>query len=227
VVAASARDRRERMMNLVLEGLEDYCRAHTAVLPELYERLRAETFASVRSPQMQVGQLEGRLLKLLTQLAYARKVVEVGTFTGYSGLSIAEGLPEGGELHTFDIDPVATAVARRYWAQAPWAQDKITLHLGDARTLLGEYLASSGPIDMAFIDADKGGYIGYWDTLVPAVRPGGLIIADNVLWSGRVLAPVEDDDHHIVAFNRHVAADSRVEAVMLTVRDGIFLARKR
>jgi len=214
-------------MNLVLEGLEDYCRAHTGKLDELYERLRVETYANVKSPQMQVGQIEGRFLKLLAQLSGARKVVEVGTFTGYSGLSIAEGLSEGGELHTFDIDPIATAIAKRYWDEAWWAKDKITLHLGDARALLAEYLVSSGPIDMAFIDADKGGYITYWDAILPVMRPGGLIVADNVLWSGHVLAPQHEDDHHIVAFNQHVAADSRVEAVMLSVRDGMFLARKK
>ena len=220
-------------MNLVLEGLEDFCRAHTAPLDPLYEKLRVETYASVRSPQMQVGQLEGRFLKLLTQISGAKLVVEVGTFTGYSALSIAEGLPSDGELHTFAIDPVATAIARRYWAEAPWAKDKVTLHLGDARAELATFLATPGdsglprPIDLAFIDADKAGYIAYWDLLVPALRPGGLIIADNVLWSGRVLQPAAPDDHHIVAFDRHVSVDARVEAVMLTVRDGIFLARKK
>ncbi len=214
-------------MNLVLAGLEDYCRAHTAALPEIYERLRAETYANVRSPQMQVGQLEGRFLKLMAQLSGAKTIVEVGTFTGYSALSMAEGLPADGHIHTFDIDPVATAVAKRYWAEAEWAKDKITLHLGDARALLKDLVATSGPIDMAFIDADKGGYITYWDLIVPALRPGGVVIVDNVLWSGRVLEPQAEDDHHIVAFNRHAAADPRVEAVMLTVRDGVFLARKR
>lgn len=214
-------------MNLVMAGLEDYCRAHTAALPEIYERLRAETYANVRAPQMQVGQLEGRFLKLMAQLSGAKTVVEVGTFTGYSALSIAEGLPADGRVHTFDIDPVATDMAKRYWAEAAWAKDKIELHLGDARALLKELVATSGPIDMAFIDADKGGYITYWDLIVPALRPGGLVIVDNVLWSGRVLDPQGADDHHIVAFNRHAAADTRVEAVMLTVRDGVFLARKR
>lgn len=222
-------------MNLVLEGLEDFCRAHTARLDPLYERLREETFASVASPQMQVGQLEGRLLKLLTQLTGAKVAVEVGTFTGYSALSIAEGLPADGQLHTFDLDPVATTIARRYWAEAPWARDKVTLHLGDAKAELAAFLAGPGEagaprapqIDLAFIDADKGGYIAYWELIVPALRPGGLIIADNVLWSGRVLQPAAPDDHHIVAFDRHVSVDTRVEAVMLTVRDGIFLARKR
>lgn len=215
------------MKPLVLDGLEDYCRAHTANLPDLYERLRRETFADVASPHMQVGHVEGRLLKLLAQLSRARLAVEVGTFTGYSALSIAEGLAEGGHLHTFDIDPVATGVARRYWAEAPWAHGRVTLHLGDARKLLPELLARSGPVDLAFIDADKGGYIDYWEALVPAMRPGGVIVVDNVLWSGRVLAPEAASDHQIIAFNRHARADARVETVMLTVRDGLLLAYKR
>lgn len=215
-------------MNLVKEGIEDYCRAHTAALPELYERLKQETYAEAHLPQMQVGQLEGRFLKLFAQLTGARLAVEVGTFTGYSALSIAEGMVPGGALHTFDIDPVATAVARRYWAEAPWARDAVTLHLGDARAELAAFVASSGPVDLAFIDADKAGYITYWDTLVPAMRPGGVIIVDNVLWSGNVLAPRPGtDDGHIVAFNKHAAADARMEGVMLTVRDGMFVARKR
>lgn len=214
-------------MNFVIDGLEDYCRAHTAKLPEIYERLRAETFANVRAPQMQVGQLEGRFLKLMAQLTGAKTVVEVGTFTGYSALSIAEGLPADGRVHTFDIDPVATSVAQRYWAEAPWGKDKIELHLGDARALLKSFLEASGPIDMAFIDADKGGYITYWDTLVPAMRKGGVLLVDNVLWSGRVLEPHDEDDHDIVDFNKHVAADTRVEAVMLSLRDGVFMARKK
>lgn len=213
-------------MNLVPTAIEDFARAHTSALPELYERLREETFASVKSPQMQVGKLEGRFLKLLTQLSGAKLAVEVGTFTGYSALSIAEGLPADGQLHTFDIDPVATTIAKRYWAEAPWG-DKITLHLGDARQDLASFVRTSGPIDLCFIDADKGGYKTYWDTLVPAMRPGGLLLVDNVLWSGRVLDPQDADDHHIVDFDRHAAEDPRVELVMLTIRDGLILARKR
>jgi caffeoyl-CoA O-methyltransferase len=215
------------MKSLVLEGLEEYCRAHTTAMHPLYERLRDETYAKVALPQMQVGHLEGRLLRLLTQLTGARLAVEVGTFTGYSGLAIAEGLSEGGHLHTFDIDPNATGIALRYWAEAPWAKDRITLHLGDARALLGAFLTRSAPVDFAFVDADKVGYVDYWEALVPAMRPGGVIAVDNVLWSGRVLSPSHPDDHAIVAFNRHAAADARMETVMLTVRDGVLLARKR
>jgi len=214
------------MKSLVLDGLEDYARAHTTPIDPIYEALRQETFGSVAMPQMQVGHLEGRLLKLLAQISGARLAVEVGTFTGYSALCLAEGLPEGGRIHTFDVDPIATAVAQRHWARAPWG-DRITLHLGDATALLPAFLATSGPIDLAFIDADKAGYIRYWDLIVDALRPGGVVLVDNVLWSGRVLDPRGGDDDHIVAFNAHAARDPRVELVMLTVRDGLVLARRR
>ncbi len=221
------------MKSLVLDGLEDYARAHTSAPAPLYERLREETFRATALPQMQVGHLEGRLLKMLTQLTGARCAVEVGTFTGYSGLCIAEGLGQGGVLHTFDIDPVATAIARRYWDEAPWAAGKIQLHLGDARTLLPSVIdalaqpAVPYPIDFAFIDADKTGYQTYWDLIVARLRPGGLVAVDNVLWSGSVLAPATEDADAIVAFNRHAAADARVETMLLTVRDGLLLARKK
>lgn len=214
------------MKSLVLEGLEDYARAHTSPLDAVYDALREETYTRVQSPQMQVGHLEGRLLKLLTQISGARLAVEVGTFTGYSALCIAEGMSDDGRVHTFDVDPIATEVARRHWVDAPWGT-RISLHLGDARALLPAFLAASGPIDLAFVDADKAGYIFYWDTIVDALRPGGVVLVDNVLWSGRVLDPQASDDHHIVAFNRHAAADPRVEQVLLTVRDGLLLARKR
>jgi caffeoyl-CoA O-methyltransferase len=167
--------------------------------------------------------MEGRLLKLLAQLSGAKLAVEVGTFTGYSGLSIAEGLPEGGRLITCDINPSTNEMARRYFKEAPWGH-KIEARLGPALDTLREI---TGTVDFAFIDADKTNYVNYWEALVPKLRPGGLIVADNVLWSGRVLSPSGDDDHAIVRFNKHVAADPRVEHVMLTVRDGMTLARKR
>ena len=213
------------MIPLVDETLARYATDHSAAEDPLYAELRAETRADVPAPQMQVGRLEGRLLKLLAQLAGARLAVEIGTYTGYSALSIAEALPEDGRLITFDADPEATAVARRYFARAPWG-DRIELRLGDARERLAEV---EGPVDFAFIDADKTAYRHYWDVLVPRMRPGGVIAVDNVLWSGRALDPDEDDAdaRAIAAFNAHVAADDRVEAVMLTVRDGITVARVR
>ncbi len=206
---------------LVVPELEAYALAHTAADGEVYDRLREETYDSTDIPQMQVGRLEGRFLKLLVQICGAKRAVEVGTFTGYSSLSIAEGLPEGGRLFTHDIDEVTTAIARRYWAQVPWG-NKIELRLGPAAETLA---ALDGPIDFAFIDADKEGYIAYWEILVPKMRPGGLIAADNVLWSGRVLNPSSESDYAVVAFNQHVLRDPRVEQVLVTVRDGITLAR--
>lgn len=211
------------MLTLVPELIESYAVAHSTPVSELYERLRQETLASTTAPQMQVGPLEGRLLMLLARLTAAKRAVEVGTFTGYSALSIAEGMAEGGRLITCDVDPVNTAIARRYFAEAAWG-DRIELRLGPAIETLP---AIDGPLDLVFIDADKEGYIDYWEHLVPKVRPGGVLLADNVLWSGRILDPSSDSDHALVRFNQHVRADPRVDHVMLTVRDGLTLAVKK
>ena len=211
------------MKPLIDPALEAYAQAHTTVSPSdpVHTRLEAETKASTRAPQMQVGDLIGRTLYLLARLTRARLAVEVGTFTGCSALHIAEGLEEGGRLITCDIDPEATAIARRYWAQVPYG-NRIELQLGPAIETL---TAIEGPVDLAFIDADKAGYIAYWEALVPRMRRGGIVCADNVLWSGRVLDPKEASDHALWRFNEHVHADPRVENLMLPVRDGLTVAR--
>ncbi len=210
-------------LTLVPDDIERYAVAHSTSMHPLYERLKAETLSSTDMPQMQVGPLEGRLLTLLTRLTGARLAVEVGTFTGYSALSIAQGLADGGRLITCDINPVTTAIAQRYWNEAPWG-GRIELRLGDATETVA---AIEGPIDLVFIDADKANYVTYWETLLPKVRPGGLLVVDNVLWSGAVLDPQTDSARAIASFNSHVLNDDRVEHVMLTVRDGITVARKR
>lgn len=215
------------MAYITPEDIEAYAIAHTSALHPVYDALREVTYAECQWPGMQVGRLEGRLLKILAQLTGARRAVEVGTFTGYSALSIAEGMAEGGRLVTCDIDPDNTAIAQRFWDQAPWG-DRIELRLGPAlETLEGISDALGGPLDLVFIDADKVNYTNYWELLVPQVKSGGLLLVDNVLWSGRVLDPKEDSDKAIAAFNAHVAEDERVEHVLLTVRDGIMMARKR
>ena len=211
------------MLSLVDDAIEAYAAAHSAPVSALHERLRAETLAGTTLPQMQVGPVEGRLLMLLARIAGARRAVEVGTFTGCSALHIAEGLADDGHLITCDIDPVNTAIARRFWAESPYGH-KIELRLGPALDTLA---AIEGPIDFAFIDADKPGYIAYWEALVPKLRPGGVLVADNVLWSGKVLDPQDDSTRAIVAFNDHVDADVRMDHVMLTVRDGVTIARRR
>ncbi len=210
-------------MAIVPEEIEAYASDHTQPVHPLYEALREETYAKAERPHMQVGHLEGRLLTLLAQLTGARRAVEVGTFTGYSALCIAEGMAEGGRLVTCDIDEETTRIAQRYFDRAPWGS-KITLALGRAAETLARL---EGPFDLAFLDADKESYRIYWDLLVPKMRPGGILVVDNVLWSGRVLDPQSETDHAIVDFNRHARADERVEGVLLTVRDGVLLARKR
>ncbi|HVE82932.1 MAG TPA: class I SAM-dependent methyltransferase [Myxococcales bacterium] len=210
-------------MNLVSEEIERYAAEHTDPPGALYEELREETYANMSSPQMQVGPIEGAFLKMLVQLSGARRVLEIGMFTGYSGLKMAEGLPEGGELITCDVDPQAEAVARKFHARSPHGK-KITVRMGPALETIAKL---QPPLDMVFIDADKENYSAYWDAVLPLVRSGGLIVADNTLWSGRVLKPREVTDRAIVAFNDKVAADGRVEKVLLTVRDGMMLARKK
>jgi caffeoyl-CoA O-methyltransferase len=172
---------------------------------------------------MMVGYCEGLLLKLLVRLMNARRVLEIGTFTGYSALCLAEGLPEDGRLVTCDVDAAATTIARRYWARSPHGA-KITLEL---RPALETIATLQGPIDLVFIDADKPGYVRYWEACLPLLRTGGVVAADNTLWSGKVLAPSGQDDLAIAAFNDHVARDPRVEKVVLPVRDGVTVAVKR
>jgi caffeoyl-CoA O-methyltransferase len=208
---------------LVAEEIERYAEAHTDPLEPLLEELRDETYRVMSDPQMQVGRVEGTFLKLLVRLSGARRALEIGMFTGYSGLMIASGLPEDGSLVTCDVNPEAEAVARRYFAGSPHGR-KITIRMGPA---LETIRSLSAPIDFVFLDADKANYSNYYEAVLPLMPSGGLLVADNVLWSGKVLDPKEASDLAIVDFNERVARDPRVEKVMLTVRDGMTLARKR
>ena len=210
-------------MPIVPPELEDYARAHSDPASPLLEELKAETWAQLASPGMQVGPVEGALLRMLVRLVGARRVLEVGMFSGYSGLCMAEGLPDDGELVTCDVDPGAEAVARRFFARSPHGK-KIRIAMGPA---LQTMAALTGPFDLVFLDADKENYPAYYERALELLRPGGLLVADNTLWSGKVLAPKEETDRAICAFNDRVAADPRVERVLLTVRDGVMLARKR
>lgn len=214
------------MLTIIPEALARYVEAHSAPEPELLQALRDETQATLAMPQMQVGRVEGALLRMLVQLVRARRVLEVGTYSGYSALAMASGLPDDGKLVTCDIDPVATAVARRYFEQSPHGH-KIELRLGPALDTLRELAGQGATFDLVFLDADKQGYLDYYEAALPMLPAGGLVVADNTLWSGRVLDPKEESDHAIVRFNAHVAADARVETVLLSVRDGVLLARKR
>lgn len=210
-------------MEFINQEVERFAHDHTDPESDLFRRLQEETYATMQSPQMQVGRIEGRFLKMLVRLTGARRILEIGMFTGYSSLMMAEGLPDDGRLITCDVNPKAEAVARRYFADSPHGQ-KIEIRMGPA---LETIATLTEPLDMVFIDADKTNYLNYYEACLPLVRPGGLIAADNVLWSGKVLNPEDDDARAIVAFDAHVQADPRVENVCLTVRDGIMLAWKR
>lgn len=210
-------------MDITPPALDNYCRDHSASEPKLFQALARETHAKTAYPQMQVGHLEGAFLRLLVRMTRAKRVLEIGTFTGYSALAMAEGLPKQGKLVTCDVDPVNTAMAKKFWAKSPHGK-KITLKLGPAIKTLRTL---QGPFDLVFIDADKDNYWRYWNLCLPKVRRGGLLVADNVLWSGAVLRPKEKSDKAIVAFNKRVRKDKRVEPVMLPVRDGMTLAWKR
>lgn len=211
------------MTPIVSPEIEQYVHEHTSPRPPLFDDLRERTYASMASPHMQVGRVEGALLKMLCAISGARRVLEIGTFTGFSALSMAEALPEGGELVTCDINPEAIAVARSFFDRSPHGA-KIRVCLGDAIETIRSL--PDDPFDLVFLDADKERYSAYYDLTLPRLRTGGLLVADNTLWSGRVLSPSAATDQAIVAFNRKVTADPRVENVLLSVRDGIMIARK-
>jgi len=212
------------LLTLVPEEIERYAMAHTTPLPPLLEELIAVTQERFgRQARMLSGQLEGTLLQMLIASMGARRVLEIGTFTGFAAQMMAAALPDDGELITCDVDPKAIEVARTYFERSPHGH-KILLREGPAL----ETMRSLEPaFDLVFIDADKENYINYYEKTLPLLAPNGLIVVDNVLWSGRVLDPKDESDHAIVAFNNHVAQDERVTQVVLTVRDGVMLVRKR
>lgn len=208
--------------------LHEYMVAHGSPPDEVARDLIAETRRlHPERAEMQISPEQGAFLTLLTRLLGVRSAVEVGTFTGYSALSIARGLAPGGRLLCCDVSEDYTAVARRYWQRAG-VDDRIELRVAPALDTLRE-LPAEPAVDLSFIDADKEGYIGYWDELVPRTRPGGVVLVDNVFAWGRCVEHSSDDAsvRAIQDFNEHALADDRVEPVMLPISDGLTLARKR
>lgn len=212
-------------LTLLPPEVATYVEAHTLPASDLFCRLRDETHRALNLPQMQVGPVEGTFLRLMVQLSRAKSILEVGTYSGYSGLSMAMALPDDGRLVTCDIDPVATAVAKRFFKESGH-DHKIDLRLGPALETIAELKAEGASFDLVFLDADKGNYVNYYEAVLPMMPIGGIVLADNTLWSGRVLHPESESDHGIVNYNRRVLEDPRVEQVLLSVRDGVNLARK-
>ena len=213
------------MSGVVPEAIEAYAAAHTTPEHPVLAAVAEETRSTQESHGMMVGLLEGRFLETLVWLSGARRVLEIGCFTGYSALSKAAALPAGGSIVTCEVDPQRAAIARRHFDASPWG-DRIDLRIGPAlETIAG----LDGPFDLIFIDADKRNYANYYDAVLPKLADHGLIVADNVLWSGQVLDPDDssDDTVAIRAFNDRVRDDDRVTCVLATVRDGVLLIRRR
>ncbi|MDQ1664985.1 MAG: hypothetical protein QOH75_1016 [Actinomycetota bacterium] len=212
-------------MDIVDPRIEEYAAAHTSPEPAYFAALAQDTRASTRAPGMMVGTLEGRLLATLVAMLKPQRVLEIGTFTGYSALSMAESLPPGGRIVTCDISEEHVAIARRHIADSPFA-DRIEIKVGPA---LESIAALEGPFDLVFIDADKENYLAYYEAVLPKLAPDGVIAADNVLWSGRLLDENDTSEatQALREFNDRIVADERVEVVMLTVRDGLSLIRRR
>ena len=213
------------MSFVVPEEIDAYVEAHTTPPDPLLAELAAETRATMESPQMLTGHVEGRFLELLVRSTGARRVVEIGMFTGYSALSMASALPDGGTVDTCEISEERAAFAQRYFDRSPYGS-KIRVHLGPA---LDSIARLNGDFDFVFVDADKENYRNYYEAVLPRLSDGGLIAFDNTLWSGRV-AGDEDQSESTRALrelNDVLVADERVTCVMLSVRDGVTLVQRR
>jgi caffeoyl-CoA O-methyltransferase len=209
-------------MSFIVEPrVEEYAAAHSSPNADLFARLAAETQEKSDAPQMMVGLLEGQFLGALVRSTGAKRILELGTFTGYSSISMALALPGDGRLVTCDVNPETTEIARRYAAEAG-VVDRIDYRIGPALDSIEEL---DGEFDLVFIDADKPNYLNYYEATVPKLAPRGLMILDNTLWSGRVADPEENDENTraIREVNDHILADPRVNNVLLTVRDGMNL----
>ncbi len=212
------------MKDLVLPEIETYAEAHSWTESDVCRALREETYRRMEFPQMVVGPLEGAFLKMMAQTVQAKRVLEVGTFTGYSALCFAEALPGDAQVITCDIDEQSLALAKTYWAKSPDG-GKIEARLGPAVETL---TTLSGLFDLIFIDADKINYLKYYRRALELIAPPGVILIDNVLWSGEILKSegVDSSTAAIQELNQIIASDQKVKAVLVTIRDGIFMVRK-
>ncbi|MGB5942223.1 MAG: O-methyltransferase [Leeuwenhoekiella sp.] len=213
-------------MNFLSQELDDYITAHSAGEPELLRRLTKETYQKVLQPRMLSGAYQGRLLSLLSKLVTPKTILEIGTYTGYSAICLAEGLPKNGVLHTIDVNEELVDFQREYFDKSGFG-NQIIQHLGDATKLIPRLDLT---YDLVFIDADKPNYPKYFELIIDRLNPGALLLSDNVLWSGKVVEPLNENDESteaLLKYNRLLAEDSRMETVMLPVRDGLTLSRKK
>src|SRR5690606_39163737 len=213
-------------MNFIPEALDNYAVKHTSAEPDLLARLSRETYLKVLQPRMLSGHYQGRLLSMISKLVKPKRILEIGTYTGYSALCLAEGLEETGELHTIDINEELTEIQRKYFDLSTY-REKIFTHLGSAIDLLPGIM---GNFDLIFIYADKPNYPAYLDLIIDKLNPGGVLLTDNVLWSGKVIKEVAEDDEStraLLQYNQKLAEDERFETILLPVRDGLSITRKK
>lgn len=211
-------------MHFLSEVLENYVEQHTEEEPELLRELNRETHLKVLRPRMLSGHFQGRLLSLLSKLVAPRYILEIGTYTGYSALCMAEGLQKDGELHTIDINEELYDLQRKYFDKSDYGE-QIKQHTGDALDIIPTLNIN---LDLVFIDADKPNYPRYFDLVLDKMNKGGIILSDNVLWSGKVVEEVKPDDKNTLAlleYNKKLREDPRVETVLLPVRDGLTISR--
>lgn len=213
-------------MHFLPQEIDDYVVQHSAKEPELLQKLNRETHQKVLQPRMLSGHYQGRILSMLSKLIHPASILEIGTYTGYSALCLAEGMKSNGVLHTIDVNEELLELQKRYFEASLW-KDQIVQHLGDATEIIP---ALKVDFDLVFIDADKPNYPIYFKQIMEKLRPGGVILSDNVLWSGKVIEALKADDEStkaLLEYNRLLAEDERLETVMLPVRDGLTISRRK
>ena len=212
-------------MEFLPSDIQQYANDHTSQEPAYLAELNRETYLKVLYPRMLSGHYQGRVLSMLSKMHQPKCILEVGTYTGYSALCLAEGLAPDGKVITLEVDPELEDICNKYFQQSPFAT-QIEMRIGRALDLIEDL---EGPFDLAFIDADKQNYVNYYEAILPKMPSGGLILADNVLWSGHVIDPDKQDKETVGLrnFSEHVAKDDRVEHVLLTMRDGLMMVRKK
>ena len=212
-------------MDFIDDALVEYVEKYTQEEPSLLQKINRETYAKVLTPRMLAGHLQGRVLSMLSNMIQPDSILEIGTYTGYSAICIAEGLTPDGVLHTIDINEELEEVVRGYFKEAG-IEEQVRYVIGNAIDIIPEI---KGSFDLVFIDADKENYANYFDMVIGRVSQGGFIIADNVLWSGKVLddpQTMDEDSRALLEFSKKIQADQRVENVLFPIRDGIMVMRK-
>ncbi|MBJ7879097.1 O-methyltransferase [Gelidibacter salicanalis] len=213
-------------MNFISEILDRYITEHSEDEPELLQQLSRETFQKILQPRMLSGHYQGRVLSMISKLVNPEAILEIGTYTGYSALCLAEGLQKDGILHTIDLNEELVDFQRKYFDKSDYGT-QIHQHLGDALDIIPKL---DWTFDLVFIDADKENYTNYFHLVVDKLKPGGIILSDNVLWSGKVLEPLEKDDVStaaLITYNTLLKNDQRVETIVLPIRDGLTVCRKK